>query len=187
MAAGVREGAPPLLDRRRRAHDRPGRQPLGASALAALPARAEGDRQLPLGGGVMRFDARGLVGRVLLVEVPGAGYGAPGVIEARPPQRGPRVGARRGRAPQLILRRARLRRQRQARLAQVLAPLAIEQAGSPARGGELALHKAADEDVREAQPVQRVHRREQHAPGLAQQHRRVAACAAPAPRRTPRA
>ena len=115
----------------------------------------------------MRFDARGLVGLLLLVEVPGAGHGAPGVVEARPPQRGPRVGARRGRAPQLILRRAGLRRQRQARLAQVLAPLAIEQAGGAARRGKLAFHEAADKDVREAQPVQRVQRREQHAAGLA--------------------
>ena len=73
--------------------------------------------------------------------------------------------------PQLILRRAWLRRQLQARLAQVLAPFAIEQAGGPARSGELAFHEAADEDVREAQPVQRVHRREQHAAGFAQQHR----------------
>ena len=171
MAAGVREGATPLLDRRRRAHDRPGSQPHGAAALAAMPARAERDRQLPLRGGGGWLDAPRLVGRVLLIEVPGAWHGAPGVIEARPPQRGPRVGARRGRAPQLILRRAWFRRQFQARLAQVLAPLAIEQAGSPARGGKLALHEAADEDVREAQPVQRVQRREQHAAGLAQQHR----------------
>ena len=172
MAAGVREGAPPLLDRRGRPHhQRPGCQPRRAAAFAALPARAERDRQLPLRGGGGRLDAPRLVGHVLLVEVPGAGYGTPGVIEARPPQRGPRVGARRGGVPQLILRRAWFRRQFQARLAQVLAPFAIEQAGGPARGGELALHEAADEDVREAQPVQGVHRREQHAAGLAQQHR----------------
>ena len=53
----------------------------------------------------------------------------------------------------------------------MLAPLAIEQAGGAARGGKLAFHEAADEDVREAQTVQRVHRCEQHAAGLAQQHR----------------
>ena len=107
-----------------------------------------------------------------LVQVVRRGGGPPGVVEAGPPQRDARFGARGRRAPQLVLAGPWLWRQVEAGRAQELARPLVEQGGCAPRGGELALDESADEDVRETQPVQRVHRRKQDAAGLADQRGR---------------
>ena len=103
-----------------------------------------------------------------LVEVVGWRSGPAPIVQSGLPERERLVRARAGRPPEIVFRQARLRRQIQTSVTERFSRRVVEQRCPGALRRELSLVEPSERNVLEAQAVEGVHGRQEHASRLPQ-------------------